>query len=110
MKNRIHQLVSTYSTETPAPVRPSPVDDSALLDTYSKTVVNVVDSIGPSVVKIDVRNHSAPANRAGGSGSGFVFTPDGFILTNSHVVHNADEIRVSLADGRNIEAHRRRRS
>src|SRR5262252_8627419 len=76
-----------------------PVDDADLLDAYSRAVVNAVDKVAPSVVKLDVRQRlSNPGGgrgqpmEVGGSGSGFVFTPDGLILTNSHVVHNASSI------------------
>jgi len=64
------------------------------MDAYSSAVMSAVDRIGPSVVKIE----------AGGTGSGFVFAPDGLILTNSHVVANARRIGVTLTDGRDLVA------
>lgn len=71
-----------------------PINDQPLFDAYSDAVVSAVDLIGPSVVKVD----------AGGTGSGFVFTPDGLVLTNSHVVANAKKSGVSLPDGRDMVA------
>jgi S1-C subfamily serine protease len=95
--------------ETSAGNRARPADaalpekDSFLLDEYSRTVVAAVARVAPAVVKIDIKQR-VDARRGpreiGGSGSGFVITPDGFILTNSHVVHAATAITVNLPDGR----------
>jgi S1-C subfamily serine protease len=84
-----------------------PVHDDELLDGYSKTVSGVVERVQLAVVNIRVRQggrERRPTPETGGSGSGFILAPDGFILTNSHVVHAADKIEVALADGRTFPA------
>jgi len=84
-----------------------PPNDDKLLDGYSTTVTRVVEKVGPSVVNIRVHGMHRENRRgpeSGGSGSGFVIAPDGFILTNSHVVHGAARMEVSLADGRVFDA------
>jgi S1-C subfamily serine protease len=89
------------------PISARPPDDSALLDEYSRTIVSAADRVGPAVVNIDIKQRldsRRGPREVGGSGSGFVIAPDGFILTNSHVVHAANQIAVSLPDGRDYPA------
>ena len=76
--------------------------DAYLLDAYSEAVVGAVERVSPSVLKILVEHAGPRGERGGGSGSGFVITPDGFALTNSHVVHGARKIEALLPDGRRV--------
>lgn len=84
------------------------LSDAELLDAYSRTVSSVVERLAPAVVSVEVhhrRSRTASARREErGHGSGFVFTPDGFILTNSHVAHGATKTDVAFADGRRLRA------
>jgi S1-C subfamily serine protease len=98
-----------YSQQTTQAAGGPALDDSGLLDAYSHAVVGAAEKLSPSVVKIDVaqagHSPSGESRERQGGGSGFVFTPDGLILTNSHVVHGATWIQVSFADGRRFPAH-----
>ncbi|HEY7191440.1 MAG TPA: trypsin-like peptidase domain-containing protein, partial [Vicinamibacterales bacterium] len=80
--------------------------DQELLDAYSQAVIDVVERVGPAVVRVDASRPSrrSQALRPAGSGSGFVFTPDGLVLTNSHVVGGAARVDVTTPDGRRHEA------
>jgi S1-C subfamily serine protease len=93
---------------------PLQIEDTDLLDAYSQAVVRAVELVSPSVVTIERRGRDARGPQRGrggnadegrgGHGSGFIFTPDGLILTNSHVVHGAHGLDVSLPDGRRMPA------
>jgi S1-C subfamily serine protease len=79
--------------------------DAQLLDAYSEAVSSTVTTAGAAVVHLEVRSRRTPAKEEqGGSGSGFFLSPDGYALTNSHVVHGATELFVHLADGRRLRA------
>jgi S1-C subfamily serine protease len=98
------QLVSNSSDSFEQP------EDDHILDAYSRAVTQAVERVAPSVVKLDVQFPATPVRgrgpqqRASGSGSGFIFTPDGFALTNSHVIRGATKIEASLGDGRRVPA------
>ena len=79
----------------------APADDEFLLDSYSRRVTRVVEAVGPSVVRLDIRR--GDGQRAG-SGSGVILSPDGLILTNSHVVQGARRADVTTLDGHLLSA------
>ncbi len=110
--NRNLQLISNSNFDEGMMPQTSPTADERLLDAYSQAVIGVVDKVSPAVVNIDVhrqlrgrrRNNQSVAQEVRGNGSGFIFTKDGYILTNSHVVHNAIQLEVTLSDGRRFPA------
>jgi S1-C subfamily serine protease len=107
--NQETNFLSDYSAPVIQPSAPIAPNDAVLLDAYSHAVVSATEKISPSVVKIDVtltgKSRSGEPHERQGGGSGFVFTPDGLIFTNSHVVHDATKIHVSLPDGGHFPAH-----
>ncbi|HTR77531.1 MAG TPA: trypsin-like peptidase domain-containing protein [Gemmatimonadaceae bacterium] len=110
-------LLSAASAEPGREAGPLPEPDSRddLLDAYSAAVVGAVERVGPAVAHLEVWTRAAPRPARGrgpgggpqppaGTGSGFAFTPDGFLLTNSHVVDGATRVRASFADGASYPA------
>src|SRR5881275_1287049 len=106
--DRIEFLFNEINSGASQPVRgETQPDDSELLDAYSRTVVSAVARVAPAVVNIEVKQRISARRgerELSGNGSGFVITPDGFTLTNSHVDHDASAITVNMPDGREYPA------
>lgn len=89
----------------PREVSQTDVSDAELLDAYSRAVIAVVDAVGPSIVSISIGRESRESEFDPiGAGSGFVITPDGYILTNSHVVSNVKKVETIFVDGNRLRA------
>jgi S1-C subfamily serine protease len=91
-----------HETSGPIPDRSAPeTDEREAMDAYSRVIVNVAEELGPAVVNLRAEAPDG-SRRGGGSGSGFLFTPDGFLLTNHHVVRGSERLKVRLNDGREV--------
>ena len=85
-----------------AAISPASAEDLVLLDAYSRAVIGAVDRVGPAVLHLQI---SGAKEGSGGAGSGVVFTPDAYVLTNSHVVSGARKIQATFPDGRSLTAN-----
>jgi S1-C subfamily serine protease len=88
----------------PSPAATPATDDSALLDAYSSAVIGVTERVGPAVVRVETGPGTPNARERGGLGSGIVISPDGLVLTNSHVVGASKQIRLRDSEGMVSEA------
>jgi S1-C subfamily serine protease len=108
MEYALRYINSSPAAETGRFSAAGPGGDAELVDAYSRTVTGVVERVSPAVAHIRVRKKASrpgtPRSGEEGSGSGFIITPDGYIVTNSHVVEDMDAVEVSLADGTTCRA------
>lgn len=103
--NGLDFLSNENDQETEEKILGQEISDENIFDAYSLTVTKAVEAVSPAVVNINIFTAGKDKqNQRRGSGSGFIFTPDGFILTNSHVVNKAKQIEVVLSDGRKFNA------
>src|SRR5579864_6663197 len=107
--NSISDSLNGTSPREVAQAHETRLQDDSLLDAYPRAVTGALEKVSPSVVNIEVhqaagRTRSGESRERRGGGSGFVFTPDGLILTNSHVVHDSKRIEVTTTDGRRMPA------
>src|SRR5580658_1215175 len=96
---KVHLISDSLMESSSKPIVPT--SDADLLDAYSHAVASTVQQAGPAVVHIQARSGK---KGGGGTGSGFLISPDGFVMTNSHVVHGADDVRTQTPDGRESRA------
>ncbi|HVN71293.1 MAG TPA: trypsin-like peptidase domain-containing protein [Desulfomonilia bacterium] len=110
MKPTLRKTVKFIGSSDPGHAQPmdssaGQIKDADLLDAYSRAVISVVETVSPSVVSIHAGNHHHKAEpEQSAAGSGVIFAPDGYILTNDHVVHSAKQLQVTLTDGSTLTA------
>ena len=97
----VYDPIGAIEPGAPAAANSATAEDLALLDAYSRAVIGAVDRVGPAVLHLQVAGTN---ERANGAGSGVVFTPDAYVLTNSHVVSGSRKIQATFPDGRTLAA------
>src|SRR5450432_196064 len=100
-------FTSDIAADTPSSraAEHTPINDQALLDAYSNAVIGVTERVGPAVVRVETGPKVRNPRERGGLGSGIVISPDGLVLTNSHVVGSSKEIRLRDTEGFVTDAH-----